>query len=169
VRKLRLVKTLATPVLVAALAFAGAMPANAQSVEHAEFSDPFNDTITDLCAFPIQFTGVSSGHVQAFRDDAGLFTKVILHYAVNFTLSANGISLTESDKYNEFDVDFQGAQFPHEVIHTGLLVHIKAPNGSVVVIQSGRIIEDVVNGTVIFEKGNPFTVQDNEALCAALS
>ena len=167
-RKLRLMKRLAGPVLVAALAFAGAMPAHAQSVEHAEFSDVIDETITDLCAFPIQLTGVSSGHVQAFRDDAGEFIRVTLHYSVNLTLTANGKSLTERDRYNQFDVDFQGVNFPHHVIHTGLLVHIKLPNGAAV-IQAGRIIDDVVNGTVVFEKGNPFTVQENEALCAALS
>jgi hypothetical protein len=90
VRKLRLTKRLAGPVLVAALAFVGATPAHAQSVERAEFSFVIDETITDLCAFPIQLTGVSSGHVQAFRSDAGEFVRVNLHYRNDFTLSANG-------------------------------------------------------------------------------
>ena len=167
-RKMRQVKRLAGPMLVAALAFAGAAPAHAQSVEHAYFSDPINDTVTDLCAFPVQITGVSSGHVQAFRNDAGGFIRVTLHYSVKLTLSANGKTLTERDKYNQFDVDFEGGGAPNHVIHTGLLVHIKGLPG-VNVIQSGRIIDDVVTNTVVFEKGNVWTVEKQEALCAALS
>jgi hypothetical protein len=46
----------------------------------------------------VQLSGQSSGHVQVFRDDAGNFVKVILHFSNTFTLSANGRSVTGKEQ-----------------------------------------------------------------------
>ena len=170
-RKLRLMRKFAAPVLLAsALAFAGtAVPAHAQTVNHFRFSEPVVDTITDLCAFPVQLNGVSSVHIEEFLNNDGVRVKVFFHFNNEFTLSANGKSLTERDRYNQFDVNFfEGGGFPQQVVAAGLFLHIKVPGGRAV-IAAGRVIDDIVTGEVVFEKGNPVTSGDVEALCAALS
>jgi hypothetical protein len=173
VQALRRISRLACPVLLAGLlVLAGtAAPAAARTVEHVPFSFPIEETVGDLCNFPVQLHGESSGHVEAFRSDTGGFVKVILHFHNDFTLSANGKSLTERDRFNEFDVNFNGGGAPTQVITSGLFVHIRLPSGGVV-IAAGRVVVDVVTDTVLFEAGNqplPFSSRDQAALCAALS
>jgi hypothetical protein len=146
-----------------------AAPAAARTVEHEPFSFPIEDTIDDLCAFPVQLSGQSSGHVQVFRDDAGNFVKVILHFSNTFTLSANGRSVTGKEHYNEFDVGFDGGGAPSQVITAGLFTHIRLPDQRTVVVEAGRVVEDVATHSLVFEAGTPFTTGDIAALCAALS
>jgi hypothetical protein len=57
----------------------------------------------------------------------GGFVDVILHFNNDFTLSANGNSVTERDRFNEFDVNFAGGGFPTQVITSGHFVHIRLP------------------------------------------
>jgi hypothetical protein len=97
--------------LVSVLAMVGWAPAaQARTVVHDSFSFPVDEVIDDLCPFPIQLSGQVSAKVQAFLDDAGNFTKVILHFSNTFTLSANGSSLSGSAHYNEFDVKFDSSR-----------------------------------------------------------
>ena len=124
-----------------------------------------------MCPFPIQLSGQVSAEVEAFLDDAGHFTKVILHFSNTFTLSANGSSLSESAHYNEFDVKFDSSGgAPSQVIETGLFAHLRLPNGRTVSLDTGRIVTDVATDSVIFRAGNlGRTSEDIAALCAALS
>jgi hypothetical protein len=137
---------------------------------HDSFSFPVDEVIGDLCPFPIQLSGQVSAEVEAFFDDAGHFTKVILHFSNSFTLSANDSSLSGSAHYNEFDVEFDSAGgAPSTIITVGLIARLRLPHGGTVSVEAGRIIEDVATDSVVFRAGNLGTSEDTAAICAALS
>ena len=157
--------------LVSVLAVIGWAPAaQASTVVHDSFSFPVDEVIDDLCPFPIQLSGQVSGQVEAFLDDVGNFTKVILHFSNTFTLSANGSSLSGSAHYNEFDIEFDSSGgAPSQVIETGLFARLRLPNGGTVSVEAGRIVTDVATDSVVFRAGNLGTSEDTAAICAALS
>ena len=163
---------IAAPALLVGVLGAGAAvtPAEALAVEHVRDSFPLGpETIDDLCEFPVLLTGVSSVHIEAFRDAEGHFVKVIFHNSNTITLSANGQSLTQTERSNQFDVGFNGGGAPTQNIRTGLFLKIRLPNHQAVVIEAGRNIFDFNAGEVVFEAGNFLTSGDRAALCVALS
>ena len=154
--------------LTALVALTCAPSAQALTVEHEEFTFPVEETIDDICAFPIAVSGTTSVRVSAFRDDEGNLVKVILHFSSTLTMSANGKTVSGGERNNEFDVDFDpegGA--PATVVEIGVS-SLRLPGGGAIV-QAGRIVMDVPTGSVVFEKGNLFTEGDASALCEALS
>lgn len=157
-------------VLTALLALIWAPSAQALTVEHEEATFPVEETIDDICAFPIALSGTTSVRVTAFRDDEGNFVKVILHFSSTLTMSANGKTLSGGERYNEFDVDFDpegGA--PSTVVKTGVFFPTFRLPGGGTIVQAGRVVEDVPTQSIVFEKGNLFTEGDASALCEALS
>lgn len=155
--------------LTALMALTWAPSAQALTVEHDEATFPVEETIDDICAFPIALSGTTSVRVTAFRDE-GNFVKVILHFSSTLTLSANGKTLSGGERYNEFDVDFDpegGA--PSTIVTTGVFFPTFRLPGGGTIVQAGRIVEDVPTDSIVFEKGNLGTEGDVSALCEALS
>jgi hypothetical protein len=156
-------------VLTALLALTCAPSAQALTVEHVEATFPVEETIDDICAFPIALSGTTSVRVAAFRDDEGNFVKVILHFSSTLTMSANGKTLSGGERYNEFDVDFAGGGAPSTIVKTGVFFPTFRLPGGGTIVQAGRIVEDVPTDSIVFEKGNLGTEGDVSALCEALS
>jgi hypothetical protein len=173
VGKLHRLARIAAPALLFGVLGAGATatPAEALTVNHVRTSFTLDETIEadSLCAFDVELTGVSSVHVEDFRDAKGDFVKVIFHFSNTVTLSANGQSLTQTARYNQFDVGFDGGGAPSQIITAGLFFHVRLPNHQGVVIEAGRNIYDLNAEEGVFQAGNIFTSGDNAALCAALS
>jgi hypothetical protein len=173
VRKLHHLAKIAAPALLFGVLGVGATaaPAQALTVNHVRASNPIDETIPagDICSFAIHVTGVESVRVEDFRDDEGHFVKVNLHFTNTVTISANGQSLTQTTRFNEFDVGFNGGGAPTQVITAGLFEHIRLPDGRVIVIAAGRVVFDVTTDMVTFEAGNLISRGENAALCAALS
>lgn len=155
---------------IAGLAFA-ALPAEAQTTRHIPFSFAVQDTITDWCPFPIEVSGTSSGHVLDVRDDAGNIVRVVIHYRNSFTLTANGTTLVERDRFVERDLDFAstGGGAPGLVIATGLITNIRVPHGRSVVVEAGRITDNLVTGEVTLRGRFSVSEGDTAALCAAFT
>ncbi len=160
-----LVRLLSLVTLVGLIPLAGWVPAaQASTVVHDAFSFPVDEVADDICPFPIRFSGTVSAQVEAFFDDAGNFTKVILHFSNVLALSGNGVTLQHVERFNEFDVGFDGTGAPSTVITAGLLVHDQLPDGRTVALEVGRIVEDAATGDVTFTAGHS---GDPAAFCAA--
>jgi hypothetical protein len=122
-----------------------------------------------LCPFPLQVSGQVSGHFTDFFDDAGNLTKVIVHFAGTATLSANGESLSGSNRWNLFLLFDESGNVIGET-QTGLNSKISLPDGGVVGLDVGRIVFDPTTGEVLFQAGNwQLFSGDTAALCAAFS
>jgi hypothetical protein len=157
--------------LVSVFAVVGWAPAaEAQTPpEHGSFSFPFEETDPFLCPFPLQVSGQVSGHFTDFFDDAGNLTKVIVHFAGTATLSANGESLSGSNRWNLFLLFDESGNVIGET-QTGLNSKISLPDGGVVGLDVGRIVFDPTTGEVLFQAGNwQLFSGDTAALCAAFS
>ena len=157
--------------LVRVLAVVGWAPAaQAQTPpEHGRFSFPFEEIDPFLCPFPLQVSGQVSGHFTDFFDDAGNLTRVIVHFAGTAILSANGISLSGSNRTNLFLLFDESGNVIGKP-QTGLNSKIKLPDGGVVGLDVGRIVFDPTTGEVLFQAGNwQLFSGDTAELCAAFS
>jgi hypothetical protein len=127
----------ASAVGVASLAVAG--PALARSPERFEFDFREAFTDTEVCAaepwgFDVEATEHSFGFVEVFTDGNGEFTRAIVHRNLDFTISANGITLQERDQLTII--------FTHDGRREiGLWAHIQGPGG-VVIIDAGQLVFD---------------------------
>ena len=165
---------------VAALSVLGLVgnssPAQANTVIHDHFTETFEETATNICAFPVNIIGHVSASVEAFKDDQGRILKVNLHFDNTISFSANGNTVIDRQRYNEFDLGFDvnvqpGFIAPTTVVYTGRLDQMSLPGGGgkAVLVTAGRTVYDVATGTVIFQAGRVSTSGDTAAQCAALS
>jgi hypothetical protein len=92
---MRLLLTL-TATVAAALGLVAAAPAAAP--DHETFSSPYSYTDTDTCGFPITVAGVFTNLVIDFSVATGTGT-LELHQSNVATLTANGVTLQENDRY----------------------------------------------------------------------
>jgi hypothetical protein len=138
-------------------------------VEHGTFSFPVDLIDPFLCPFPLHTTGEVTGDFVAFFDDAGTITRLIIHFSDVLTSSANGVSVTSHERYNEVIV-FDDSGNPVSDTSVGLIAHFRLPNGGTIGLDVGRIVEDPLTGDVLFQAGN-FQLRsgDTAALCAAFS
>jgi hypothetical protein len=103
-----------------------------------EFFDEFVDT--EVCAaepwqFDVHATEHGYGSVEIFFDADGNFVRGIDHLNLDFTISANGITLTERDQINTF---FDADGFAER----GLWTHIQSPHGGIVLLDAGQLVFD---------------------------
>ncbi len=156
--------------VVIAFVFAGWTPAAHAAdppVDHGAFSFPVDETDSFLCPFPLQVTGQVSGHFASFFDDAGNISRAIIHFSNEFTVNANGISLPQTERWNNV-ILFDDSGNPVSETIAGLLVHIRLPHGRTVGLDVGRIVENPTTGDVLFQAGNfQLASGDTAALCAA--
>jgi len=125
---------------VTALTLAGVAgattPQHFRSSEHVTFVD-------DTCGFPIAADLVVANDVTEFDDADGSIASLQLHQAFVGTWTANGVTLTENDRYTIF-VDFSAGSAT-EAKHVGLSFRLTAPDGRLFQI-AGQQVFAVVGG-----------------------
>ena len=148
--------------LVATAALVAAAPAVAGGPFHGTFGpDTVSFVDTDTCGFPIEQTQTESGDFTVYFKD-GVRTKAIVHNSFEATLSANGKTLVERDRWNS---TFYGEASEVGEVDEGSLVHIHGP-GNLVIHEAGRIVS-IPTGTISYMTGRHPDVVG--AICAALA
>jgi hypothetical protein len=114
--------------------------AHASRPEHFDydFDDEFVDT--EVCAaepwgFDVHATQHEHGEVTGFFDGEGNFVRGVNHIDLSFTISANGITLIERDRFTVF-FDEDGHR------EVGLWTHIQGPDGGIVLLDAGQLVFD---------------------------
>ena len=113
---------------VAVAALVGAVPAQAAVPDHGTFSSIEDYVDDEVCApegFSVSVHQVETGNFQVFLDAEGNFLKAIVHYSYVADISAHGITIHESDRWQS---NFYPDGTSRDV---GLTVHIKGPGGIV--------------------------------------
>lgn len=136
-------------------------------VDHGAFSFPLDETDSFLCPFPLQISGQVLGSFTSFLDDAGNINKMIIHSSNEFTVSANGVSVPQTERWNDI-ILFDDSGNPVSETIAGLIVHFRLPHGGTVGLDVGRMVENPMTGEVLFQAGNfQLAGGDTAALCAA--
>jgi hypothetical protein len=134
---MRLLLTL-TSAVVAALALGAAAPAAAP--DHEVFSFPYSYTDTDTCGLPIAVDGVFTNMI--IDDSVATGTGTLeLHQSNVATLTANGVTLQENDRYTIFVDIIDGV--PTTAKYVGVLDSIVAPGGPIF-LRTGQAVYQVV-------------------------
>ena len=157
-------------VIAAAVAAAATLTtiAGATPPERGSFTahDQFVDTET--CGFPIVGDFTFTNDNAGFFDSAGTIVRVEVHETTVGTMTANGVTLRESDMEN-VHVDFvDGSAVLAK--HTGSLFHMTGPGGTVFHV-AGQLLFEVVNGfdgPLIAAHGVDFG-GDESTFCAAFA
>ncbi len=148
-------------VACAAATLVGTVPAQAAVPDHGTFSftDDFVDA--DVCApegFAVAVHQEETGAYRVFFDAAGNPTRVIVHMTYVADITAHGVTIHESDRWQYFfypDGSFREA---------GLTVHIKGPGG--IVQQDAGQIGFNADGSVAFIHG-PHPQFEGQTFCSA--
>jgi hypothetical protein len=165
-RRLALISTLVS--LAAAFGIVGAVPALAATprVEQGSFTFPVDEFDSGLCGFPIHIQSQASGSTTFLFDAAGNPERLLVHFAIaDGTFSANGVSLRQGSNHNTTTYAFDSSGNLTTAVTVGVTTQIFLSHG--VVIEAGRVVEDLLTGSVTFE-GNSLTPEDGQALCGAL-
>lgn len=144
----------------------------ASAVARAPQKIPFEDfaisgVITDVCPFPIEYTGSQSGHDLLFFDSDGRLTRVQTHATEELVLSANGRTLIVEPFPFNVTVRLDADGSVKNVFLAGLVFRVQLPDGKKF-LSAGRLdfIAAGVGFAVVPEVGRS---GDVSALCAALS
>jgi hypothetical protein len=147
--------------LVATAALVAATPAAAAGPFHGTFGPDTQSFVdTETCGFPIQQTQTESDNFTVYFKD-GVRTKAIVHNTFDATLTANGKTLVERDRWN---ATFYGEASEQAEVDEGSLVHIQGP-GNLLIHEAGKIVS-IPTGTFSYAKGRHPDVVG--AICAAL-
>ena len=116
--------------------------AGAARAERFTFGAQGDFVDTESCAFPIvgHFEYTNDG--TTVFDDQGRIVNLILHQRLVATLTANGVTLREDDRWN-VQVDWLAGE-PVQSKHVGVTLHLIGPDGTVV-RAAGQIVFEVVN------------------------
>jgi hypothetical protein len=145
-----------------AILLLGAGAANAVPPEHGSFSftDSFVDT--EVCAaegFAVNAVQDENVSFEVFFDQDGNFVRTIAHVDLKFTISANGITLHERDKFTVFF-------YPDGSREVGLWTHIQGPGG-IVLRDAGQLVFNA-DGTLAYTRG-PHPQFLGATFCSALT
>lgn len=154
--------------VAAALGGIGALPALAATprVEQGSFSFAVDEFDSGLCGFPIHIQAQASGSTTFLFDTAGNPVRLLVQFSIaDGTFSANGVTLRQGSNHNATMYVFDSSGDVTTVTTVGVTTLVFLPRG--VVIEAGRMVEDVAAGTVAFE-GKSLTPGDGRALCGAL-
>jgi hypothetical protein len=144
-----------------ALALVPVTAAQAATPVHFSFTQPIFIIDNTSCSFPITVSGQVRLTGTAFYDAQGNFQRAIINNNSVGTDSANGITLTETDHFEDF---INSAGYDKE---TGTPIHIQ--DGGLVIRDAGYILFNP-DGSVAFLHGpHPQLEGDTASLCAALS
>lgn len=154
--------------VVATVLTAAALPAVALPPEQDsfEFVDEFTDE--ESCGFAIDVSFVGQGTERLFFDQNGDLDKIILNLSDRGTVTnpANGKTLKGRDAWTVI-VEFENGEDVGSSI-AGLVFHLNAPGGGIVLIDAGRLVFDDT-GLVVVNGPHQLLEGDFAALCAALS
>ncbi|MCA1678368.1 MAG: hypothetical protein LC777_05175 [Actinobacteria bacterium] len=116
------------------------------------------------CGFPVTFHQLDRGTYELFYDQQGNLTRVQVQTLTDGTVTANGITLLEHGRENNFYNVLTGVQMA-----ASLEFRVWLPGLGVVIMDRGRLLFDA-DGNVVFEAGpHPALEGDFSALCAALT
>ena len=138
-----------------------AAPAQAAAPDHFTFSSTDTFVDTEVCApegFAVNATESETGDVRVYLNADGSFKQAIVHLTYVATISANGHTIHESDRWQEF-------YYPDGSRMAGLSVHIKGPGG-IVQQDAGQVVFNS-DGTVAYIHG-PHPQFLGETFCSAL-
>jgi hypothetical protein len=144
------------------LAAGGTASAAEVSVTQGSFSSVQDCVDDEVCApegFAVQVHQVEDGHYTVRRDAEGNFVRALVHVTYDATISANGLTIEETDQWTEI-------YYPdgsHRQV--GLTAHVKGPRG-VVQLNAGEIIFNP-DGTVASYSG-PHSQLEGQFWCSAL-
>jgi hypothetical protein len=147
----------------AVAALVGAVPAQAAVLDHGTFSSTEDYVDDEVCApegFSVSVHQVESGDFQVFLDAGGNFIKAIVHYSYVADITAHGITIHESDRWQ---TNFYPDGTSRDV---GLTVHIKGPGG--IVQQDAGGIGFDADGDVTYVHG-PHPQALGETFCSAFT
>ena len=123
-----------------------------------------DDGASAACGFPVTFHQLDRGTYELFYDRQGSLTRVQVQTLTDGTVSANGITLQEHGRENNFYNVLTGTQ-----MDASLEFRVWLPGLGVVTMDRGRLLFDA-DGNVVFEAGpHPALEGDFSALCAALT
>jgi hypothetical protein len=123
-----------------------------------------DDGASAACGFPITFHQLDRGTYQLFFDKQGNLIRVQVQTLTSGTATANGITLLEQGRENNFYDIVTGTQ-----MDASLEFRVWLPGLGVVIMDTGRLLFDA-EGNVVFEAGpHPALNGDFAALCAALT
>lgn len=137
----------------------------ARGAAPSQFRFTYTDSFTDAtsCSFPIEVDFAVTIVGRDYFDNAGNFLNRTFHYNIVGTDTANGITLTESDHFQDM---FDPSVAAKEV---GLPIHIQGVGGGLVIRDAGFLFFDP-DGSIAFMHGpHPLLVGDTASLCAAFS
>jgi len=148
---------------VAVAALVGAVPAQAVVPDHGSFSSTEDYVDDEVCApegFAVSVHQVETGDFQVFLDAQGNFLRAIVHTSYVADISAHGITIHESDRWQSY---FYPDGSSRDV---GLTVHIKGPGG--IVQQDAGGIGFTAAGDVTYVHG-PHPQALGETFCSAFT
>jgi len=148
---------------VAVAALVGAVPAQAAVPDHGTFSSTEDYVDDEVCApegFAVSVHQVETGDFQVFLDADGNFIKAIVHYSYVADITAHGITIHESDRWQS---NFYPDGSSRDV---GLTVHIKGPGG--IVQQDAGGIGFTADGSLAYVHG-PHPQALGETFCSAFT
>ena len=147
----------------AVAALVGAVPAQAAVPDHGTFSSIMDYVDDEVCApegFAVSVHEVETGNFQVFLDADGNFIKAIVHYSYVADITAHGITIHESDRWQS---NFYPDGTSRDV---GLTVHSKGPGG--IVQQDAGGIGFTEDGSVTYVHG-PHPQALGETFCSAFT
>jgi hypothetical protein len=123
-----------------------------------------DDGASAACGFPVTFHQLDRGTYELFYDQQGNLTRVQVQTLTDGTVTANGITLLEHGRENNFYDVLTGTQ-----MSASLEFRVWLPGFGVVIMDRGRLVFDA-DGNVVFDAGpHPALEGDFSALCAALT
>jgi hypothetical protein len=123
-----------------------------------------DDGASAACGFAVTFHQLDRGTYELFYDDEGNLVRAQVQTLTNGTAIANGITLLEHGRENNFYNAVEGTQ-----MDASLEFRVWLPGVGVVIMDRGRLLFDA-DGNVVFEAGpHPALEGDFSALCAALT
>ena len=142
-----------------------AVPHTAQAAapDSGTFSFTENIVDEDVCrpeGFAVDASITESGSYRVLFNPDGSIKQVIVYVDFVATISANGKTIYERDRWQDFYYP-DGSQK-----RVGLTVHIKGPDGSIVQLDAGQIVFNA-DGTVASIHG-PHPQFEGQTFCFAL-
>lgn len=154
-------RILASGGLAIAVILAAPTAAQAARPDTGTFSSTDTYVDAEVCAsdgFSVDVTQVDAGRFQVFLDSDGNFVRALVHNDYTATISANGHTLLERDRWQTY---FYPDGSSREV---GATVHIQGPG--IVQLDAGQIAFDP-NGSVAYVHG-PHPQALGQTFCSAL-
>ena len=153
------------------LALAGAVVfpsfALADPPEKTSFDDTVSQTLTGICAFPVDVVSSFQITFIDYFDSSGALVRRSVHITEQDTFSANGKSLTgEPFTFNNF-ISFDENGETTAVLARGVAEKVRLPSGELFV--SAGVIDFLAQDVEFSLITNPGRTGDIDAFCAALS